>query len=104
MGSKVFATLILALLILILTAGSAMCATYDSNLVLENKDDMWNLVDDDVSATVEYNSAGDEFAWHAYGTVPNFEVGQDCEYALIGRRAASTKTRIETWSADVYPH
>ena len=47
-----------------------MCATYDSSVTLENKNSTtWEIIDDDVSATVDFNSSGDEFEWHVYGCV-----------------------------------
>ena len=85
-------------------AGSAMCATYDSSVTLENKDSSWDVIDDGFSATVEYNASGDVFAWRAYGTVPNFSPpesepnGNPHDYALI--YYADEDDRFVDWGGD----
>lgn len=95
--NKSIGTLITALLILLM-AGSAMCATYDSNVTLENKNSTWAVIEDEASATVDFNASGDVFAWQAYGTVPNFEVGTAKCYALI--YYADEDDRFVNWGGD----
>ena len=97
MQNKLFAIVITALLVLMMS-GSAMCATYDSNVTLENKNSSWDVIEDDISAVVDYNASGDVFAWRAYGNVPNFEIGTAKCYALI--YYADKDDRFVNWGGD----
>lgn len=60
-------TMIVALA-MIGTLGMASAAPYDSSVTLENKNpSTWVAIDDTISATVQYSSIGEEFAWHVSG-------------------------------------
>lgn len=83
-------------LLVMLTAGSAMCATYDSSVTLENKNSAWDIVGDDgISATIDFNASGEKFEWHAYGVAPMPET----EYSLI-YYADYTGDRFGDWGGD----
>ena len=87
-------------LLILLMAGSAMCATYNDQIILVEKENFvpggYNIVTDGATATVDFNNSGDEFEWHAYGTVPNFDINQGCFcYALI--YYADEDERFDDW-------
>ena len=91
--NTLFRAMIIAMVAIIGMTGFA-AATYDSSVVLENKDSNWGVIIDDISATIEYNSVGEEFAWHASGTatLPN------TEYSLI--YYADYPHRFNKWGGD----
>ena len=63
-----FAVIITALLVMIMVSGSAMCATtYDSNVTLENKYSNWTIIEDDISAIVDFIGSNDRFMWQVTG-------------------------------------
>lgn len=90
-----FAAIMTALLVLLM-AGSAMCATtYDSSVVLENKDGSWQpITTDDITAVIEYSSIGEDFAWYASGVAKI----ANTEYSLI--YYADKPNRFEEWGGN----
>ena len=77
------------------TLGMASAATYDSSVDLDNKNpSTWVAIADDISATVEYSSIGEEFAWHVSGTAKL----ANTEYSLI--YYADKPDRFVNWGGD----
>lgn len=87
-----FAAITMIMFVMIGMTGFA-AAMYDSSVVLENKDSSWQPINDTVSATIDYNLAGDEFEYHAYGTA----VG-NMQYSLI--YYADQPNRFVNWGGD----
>jgi hypothetical protein len=60
---------IMTALLVLLMAGSAMCATYDESVTLENKvTATWTAIEGDgISAIVDYNVSGEEFEYAITG-------------------------------------
>lgn len=87
----------MALVIGMTGVGSAVApaTTYDSSVVLDNKNITWALTpDDSIGATIEYNFAADEFEWHASGNVPV----AGAEYSLI--YYADKPDRFNVWGGN----
>ena len=85
-------TMIVAMVAMIGMTGFA-AATYDSSVILENKDINWDVVVDGVNATIDYKYASSEFEWHAYGTAA---VGSN--YSLI--YYADKPDRFNEWGGN----
>lgn len=76
--NRLFVTLFVMLSLIF--SASAVTVSYDSSLDLENKDTVtWVAINDALSGTLEYNSAGQEFEFSFTGTVSQVET----VYALV---------------------
>jgi len=87
-------TMIITALVIIGTLGMSSAAPYDESLILENKDSNWDAItDDSITATVQYSTVGEEFAWKVTGAAV-----ADTEYVLI--YYADKSDRFTNWGGD----
>ena len=90
--------IVTVLVLLLFAAGVATAnggSIYDSQVTLENKNSSWGIIDDEYSVTVEYNSSGEEFEWHAYGNVK-----ESICYALIYYADKPDRFSNTQWGGD----
>ena len=71
-----------------------MAVTYDSTLILENKNSSWGIISDDIQANLSYNSTGPEFEYSLTATGLQPTTG----YSLI--YYADKQGRLTNWGGD----
>jgi len=71
-----------------------MAVTYDSTLILENKNSSWGIISDDIQANLSYNSTGPEFEYSLTATGLQPTTG----YSLI--YYADKQDRLTNWGGD----
>lgn len=90
--SRIVISMVIAMAVITGTLGFA-AATYDDQVILENKDSNWDVILDTTIATVEYDYIGEEFAWHV-----NVSAAANTDYSLI--YYADKPDRFVNWGGD----